>query len=459
MRMAAMKAACVALAVAILVARPAAAFDPKAAESSVVRVIVTKQQDGKETGAGHGSGFVIHDEYVATNHHVAAASGVYKRYVVNPLLKEELVAELVWASEELDLAVLRVRGLKLAPLELTGRDPLTYPAKGQAVFVVGYPGVSDSLMLDPSKRNVAELIRQATVTRGVAGRTLNAPFGGKMRPVIQHDSAANPGNSGGPVFDACNRVVGVHTFSARNTLQVSQEQARGPVHAGAFFAPHISNLIGAVRSDAKLKDVRIRVSKEECVEASPGPSTAMIVLAGTTLAVVLAVGALVVFRRREVVRVVESYSAWINRKGLQPGAQRTDSAVIARARAARPAPKARPDGGSSRDAWTLRGRDTKQNAIALDVSRAELEAAAAKPEKGLVLGRSATMADKTIDDPSISRRHAKLTLTEAGLALEDLKSAYGTSVNGHKLDPFQPVIVEPGDQIAVGAVTLELGRG
>jgi pSer/pThr/pTyr-binding forkhead associated (FHA) protein len=69
------------------------------------------------------------------------------------------------------------------------------------------------------------------------------------------------------------------------------------------------------------------------------------------------------------------------------------------------------------------------------------------------------MADKVLDDTSVSRRHAKLALTEAGLALEDLKSAYGTTVNGHKLEPFQAVIVEPGDEVSIGAVKLVLARG
>lgn len=458
------------------IAEPAAAFDAKTAEKSVVRLFATIKKDGKDVGTGWGTGFVIDREYVATNHHVAMMEGADKFYVINPLLKDKMAAEVVWASEELDLAVIRVKGLELPPLELSSREPLSYPAKGQPVVVIGYPGVSDSLFRDPSKRNLDDVIRQATVTRGVVGRTLHGTFKGKLRPVIQHDAAINQGNSGGPLFDACHRVVGVNTFNVNAALRVVKDEqgnqyATGTVPAGSFYSPHISNLIESARSDSKLKDVRIRASSEECSESVGGTSPAMIVVSGIALVIALGAVALVVFRRREVVRVVESYSAWVHRKGVQPGAQRTDSAVIAKSRvsrapaaASRGATAARPasDMTAPKPApgeWALYGADGKQNKVSFAITKAELEAAAAKGEHGLVIGRSSSLADKVLDDTSVSRRHVKLTLTDAGLAMEDLKSAFGTQVNGHKLEPFQAVIVEPGDQVVIGAVTLTLARG
>jgi pSer/pThr/pTyr-binding forkhead associated (FHA) protein len=69
------------------------------------------------------------------------------------------------------------------------------------------------------------------------------------------------------------------------------------------------------------------------------------------------------------------------------------------------------------------------------------------------------MADKVLNDPSVSRRHAKLALSDDALTIEDLKSAYGTKVNGQALEPFQPTIVSPGDTVVIGAVTLEVKRG
>lgn len=449
-------------------AAPATAFDVKAAEERTVRILVNIKKDGKDWGTGFGTGFVIDREYVATNHHVAVIEGADKRYVVNPHTQNMMEAELVWASQELDLAVIRVKGLQLPAVQLSGRPPLAYPAKGQPVVVMGYPYVSDKWLADPSKRNLDEVLRQATITRGIVGRTVHATFGGTLRPVIQHDAAINQGNSGGPLFDACNRVVGVNTFKAVAQLQVVKDEkgnsiAQGQVPSGSYFSPHVSNLIASVQKAPELKNVRISVSMEECQEAAPGgTSPTMIIISGVALAVALGAVALVVFRRREVVRVVESYSAWIARKGVQPGAPRTDSAMIARSRGSRAAPSAAPAAGTVRPApgeWVLSGLDGKRNKVAITITKDELEQALEKSEKGLVLGRSASMADKVLDDSSVSRRHAKLALTEAGLALEDLKSAYGTTVNGHKLEPFQAVIVEPGDEVAIGAVKLVLARG
>jgi len=63
-----------------------------------------------------------------------------------------------------------------------------------------------------------------------------------------------------------------------------------------------------------------------------------------------------------------------------------------------------------------------------------------------------------LNDASVSRRHAKLTMTDQGIAIEDLKSAYGTKVNGQALEPFQPTLFNPGDTVVIGAVTLQVGR-
>lgn len=472
--------ACITVAISLALgaglASPAAAFDAKAAEKGVVRVVIGK--DGKLNYGGHGTGFVIDNDYIVTNQHVAEPESyikdkkVYKLFVINPLVKTWMEAEIVWASKELDLAVIRVKGLGLPPVQLSSREPLTYPGKGEAVFTLGYPGTSDAHGVDNDQG-----WRQATVTRGVVGRIVNAAGGGTTRPIVQHDASINPGNSGGPLFDACNRVVGVNTFLTVKAMQVNKDEKGNtftqdaPAY-GSFFSPHISNFIQSVKSVAALKDVRVKMTDEACTEAtSAETSPALIVVSGIALVVALGAVALVVFRRREVVRVVESYSAWVHRKGVQPGAQRTDSAVIAKSRASRApaaasrgATAARPanDMTASKPApgeWALYGADGKQNKVSFAITKAELEAAAAKGEHGLVIGRSSSLADKVLDDTSVSRRHVKLTLTDAGLAMEDLKSAFGTQVNGHKLEPFQAVIVEPGDQVVIGAVTLTLARG
>jgi len=80
------------------------------------------------------------------------------------------------------------------------------------------------------------------------------------------------------------------------------------------------------------------------------------------------------------------------------------------------------------------------------------------PEEGtVVIGRS-EKAEVRIDDPSISRRHAKLTIGET-LTLEDLGSANGTLVRSSALQPGEPVEITPGVAVEVGAtVVIVQGR-
>jgi DNA-binding NtrC family response regulator len=73
------------------------------------------------------------------------------------------------------------------------------------------------------------------------------------------------------------------------------------------------------------------------------------------------------------------------------------------------------------------------------------------PDRGdVVLGRSES-CDLTIDDPSVSRRHAVLHV-DADVDLEDLGSANGTRVRGRPVDPSRAAAVVNGDEIRIGNV-------
>jgi len=75
----------------------------------------------------------------------------------------------------------------------------------------------------------------------------------------------------------------------------------------------------------------------------------------------------------------------------------------------------------------------------------------------LILGREHGSADLVLDDPGVSRRHARV-LTDAGaLVVEDLGSSNGTYVNGQRITG--PVEVASGDELQLGGTVLGFEGG
>jgi pSer/pThr/pTyr-binding forkhead associated (FHA) protein len=64
-----------------------------------------------------------------------------------------------------------------------------------------------------------------------------------------------------------------------------------------------------------------------------------------------------------------------------------------------------------------------------------------------VIGRGTT-AEICIDDPHISRKHARISREEGGLLVEDMGSANGVFVNDERLTAPRPL--QPGDRISLG---------
>ncbi|HYQ17797.1 MAG TPA: trypsin-like peptidase domain-containing protein [Polyangiaceae bacterium] len=170
-----------------------------------------------EQGRGQGTGVVIAgDGYVLTNSHVVR--GDPRGLRVRLPTGDELSAELVGDDPESDLAVLRVSGPRLTPLELHESRRLRV---GQLVVAIGNP-----------------LRFEGSVTLGVVSaleRALPGPQGTLFEGLVQTDAAINPGNSGGPLLDATGAVVGINTAVI--------PQARG---LGFAIAAHTASWIAAV---------------------------------------------------------------------------------------------------------------------------------------------------------------------------------------------------------------------
>jgi DNA-binding NtrC family response regulator len=79
------------------------------------------------------------------------------------------------------------------------------------------------------------------------------------------------------------------------------------------------------------------------------------------------------------------------------------------------------------------------------------------PEHGEVQIGRASHCEIVIDDISISRSHAALSIGPV-LAIRDLGSANGTAIRGRALPPHEPVEIVPGEAIEVGSATLIVQR-
>jgi predicted component of type VI protein secretion system len=104
------------------------------------------------------------------------------------------------------------------------------------------------------------------------------------------------------------------------------------------------------------------------------------------------------------------------------------------------------------EAWTLEGKDGEGRSLRLLLSEQEL----ARSEFGIAVGRHPDLCDRVIDDPSVSRRHFRLSIKEGALRLEDLNALNGTLLDGRPLSPFQPQPVRPGQVLILGRVFLEV---
>ena len=147
-----------------------------------------------KTAAGLGSGFFINDKgYLITNFHVIAGE---KHIAVTQFLLEGKVlrrivhkeVEIVATAPFHDLVVLRIKDFDtpITPVIFAPEEDLSI---GETVFAIGNP-----------------LGLERTVTEGVLSQT-HRNFGGIL--YLQVDAPVNPGNSGGPLFNARGQVVGI----------------------------------------------------------------------------------------------------------------------------------------------------------------------------------------------------------------------------------------------------------
>lgn len=168
---------------------------------SVVRVETTGgYQTIFDSGSGHGSGCIITpDGYIVTNHHVI--DGARKINVVFNTSGLKLPARLVGSDPETDLAVLKIEAEEDLPYSrFVDSDQVQI---GSSSVLVGNPlFFSDLLTLGVVGGKVSHL------NSGYYG-TYDDWEAGLFADYLLSDSLANPGNSGGPLFNIQADIIGI----------------------------------------------------------------------------------------------------------------------------------------------------------------------------------------------------------------------------------------------------------
>ncbi|MGE0658959.1 MAG: trypsin-like peptidase domain-containing protein [Reyranellaceae bacterium] len=429
-----------ALVVGLATERAQAQADPDILDESVVRIYIPRQG-----GYSTGTGFVLNVAgFVATNWHVVDEAPGKILVIPKDGLKDPYEARLVFADEDRDLAILEVSGLKREPLPLSAVEPKL----GTSVFALGYPGIGDRLLPAQS----------STLTTGSVGRVFTAPWfkGSSDMRIIQHEAAVNPGNSGGPLFNACGQVIGVNTQASPS--KVSRDRSGG-IHvmagAGIYFASHSSELIALLKrqnvafTEVTTPCVIAPVAAGPAVEAVQGLyvwAVALTALAG--LAMVLALRR----PRQRVLRAVEAASQRIRTIRDDRRQARVERAVLRPRTLVPEADPGKPTvyGGAALRNWSLAGHDEDGRQYEIQLSEAQM----AKHKYGLTVGRHEQLCEIALDNASLSRRHARFFLQDGRLAMEDLNSANGSMVDGRVLKPFQPQLLADGSAVVLADIRL-----
>ncbi len=136
-----------------------------------------------------GSGFIVSpDGLILTNAHVVENAN---EVTVKLSDHREFKAKVLGSDKTSDIAVLKVDAKDLPTVRLGDSDALNV---GDYVLAIGQPfGLEE------------------TATAGIVSATSRALPGDGYVPFIQTDAAVNPGNSGGPLFDASGAVVGINS--------------------------------------------------------------------------------------------------------------------------------------------------------------------------------------------------------------------------------------------------------
>lgn len=451
--------------------------------------------------AGTGTGFLVRgSRTVATNNHVSIAPDAR---IGNQTFRPNRTTYFA--------AYLKDGVAQLTPLRLLARNPekdvslleaeADLPGRAFAVAdydprldldvdAIGFPGVTEIASVAADQRVIETTIGlqvplsmsqlQPVKTQGRVQRIVDAQVRVSGEPLrartILHTATISPGNSGGPLLNRCGQVVGMNTFTRNEGTT-----------ARADFAVHTRELLDVMRAN-RIEPV---VASGFCL--FPGTATDYLPHLAGLASLLLGATAVMftVLRKPQIVyqtaqRVSRVFSRPVNSKAApreddsQRRPPRPDRGERAPRAERREESGERPPRSDRRDRDERRPQaersDQRRGSAITDASHAaeqqtlvprlsptgvrEVRLVSPQGRPTVVLasevltnGRSAilgreTSSDALLEETSVSRRHARLTLDAAGnLMVTDLGSANGTWRESRNIST---ATYAPGEEVRFG---------
>lgn len=452
-----------------------AQIDVDVVSESIVRV---RAYDDHKV-AIEGSGFVVDEKgHVLTNAHlIAKADGLT---VLSLKTGAELVAQQVFASRAMNLALLHVQGLNLPPLSLSeqgaavGRtvQTLRFGAAGKVRLSHGTIGTYQDLRDKKTSRPIAHLLQHnALITAQAFGMPLFNECGDVVAINLPDPSSGSwpfrKAKPQGAIFalrsgdiiaaledrEVAHTVVEAECLSAveraerdRKATADSLQAAKAKTDSLKMAKAHADSASKAAADSLKtakakadsaskatadsLKAAQAHADSLQAVEAKAAQQLQWGLVGGAGLVLLALLGWWLSARRKQKqLREAEGRAS--------EAEQTAEAAHQAAANAPQPAPFR----------CLLEGQDPTGRPFALTLS-----ALALSERAGVTLGRSPANAEFIIDHEEVSREHVRLTCADGELYAEDLNALNGTKVNGRLLNPRQQVLLQNNDRLEVGPV-------
>lgn len=447
---------------------PADATPPDAVEvtgPSVVKIVVmlVNPRTG-EFRVGSGSGVIVDNTgHILTNWHVVHAAPGFDRFVLvaTEASKSPVLAEIVEEYFDQDLAILKTEKAVGPAASLAAE----LPVEGRRVRALGFPGSAANdkaaeiqalfgrrdLTLDqkvgPFSQIAFDNIRLSSTSGDFSNarnrrweqRSTSSP----ALKILQHQAALNPGNSGGPLFDECGRVVGINTQRAL--------EGESSFAAGIYLASSIQEAIPKLRDH----NVRFHQAPGTCNGWKPPEELQMqtVVLGFATLSS-LVIAVFAVTRRPVRASLSRLVSRPVPKSGGDSSGHRKPNPSSQSPSFNRPhqpmSPAAAPQVAQGAILSGTSSDDGRMVRVEIDPQLAGASA------DGFVIGRVAALCHVVLDDNLVSKRQARLFWSEGYLMIEDLYATNPTIVNGEPLVPYSPRSLRTGDQILLGNTELSV---